>query len=75
MIELSSEIKAAGAHQGATYYAHQAFARTVKSGAPVEVTLRDGLLAVLMGMAAQASIQEGQAIAIDAVNLEVHDSQ
>jgi hypothetical protein len=31
-------------------------------------------LAVLMGMAAQASIQKGQAIAIDAVNLEVHDS-
>jgi len=74
IIELPSEIKAAGAHQGATYYAHQAFARTVKSGAPVEVTLRDGLLAVLMGMAAQASIRKGQAIAIDAVNLEVHDS-
>ena len=74
IIELSSEIKSAGAHQGATYYAHQAFAQTVKAGRPVEVTLRDGLLAVLMGMAAQASIENATAIAIDAVNLEIHDS-
>ena len=74
IIELPSEVKAAGAHQGATYYAHQAFARTVKSGRPIEVTLRDGLLAVLMGMAAQASIETGSAIAIDAINLGIQET-
>lgn len=65
-IDVPKEIQDAGAHQGATYYAHQAFLTAIKEGKPPAVDLRDGLMAVLMGMAAQASIASGEAIAVDA---------
>jgi predicted dehydrogenase len=55
-------VEAAGAHHGATFYQHQAFARAVRGEGPVEVTAEDGLAAVLIGVAAEQSAREGRAI-------------
>jgi predicted dehydrogenase len=53
---------AAGDHNGSTYYQHQRFNAVVRGQSAVEVSLTDGLTAVLMGLAAQESARTGQAI-------------
>lgn len=53
---------AAGDHNGSTLYQHQRFNAVVRGKGTVEVGLRDGLAAVVMGMAAQESARTGQAI-------------
>jgi hypothetical protein len=53
---------AAGDHNGSTLYQHQRFNAVVRGKGAVEVSLRDGLAAVVMGMAAQESARTGQAI-------------
>ena len=65
---------AAGTHHGATYYQHVAFQRgvrgeaevevTLRDGTPSEVSLRDGLMAVAIGQAAEQSVVEGRPIEI-----------
>ena len=61
----------AGSHQGATFFQHQAFVAAVRSGKPAAVSADDGLMAVLMGLAAQASATTGQAVEIDAQNFRL----
>lgn len=61
-VPVDPEALAAGDHNGSTLYQHQRFLAAVRGTGPVEVTLRDGLAAVVIGLAAQASIQTGQAI-------------
>lgn len=63
-VGVDAALLAAGGHHGSTYHAHQAFRRSILEGAPVEVTLEDGLRAVTIGMAAERSIREGRAIGI-----------
>jgi myo-inositol 2-dehydrogenase/D-chiro-inositol 1-dehydrogenase len=53
---------AAGDHNGSTLYQHQKFNAVVRGQGTVEVSLRDGLSAVIMGLAAQESARTGQAI-------------
>jgi predicted dehydrogenase len=53
---------AAGDHNGSTFYQHQKFNAVVRGQGMVEVSLRDGLAAVLMGLAAQESAQTGMSI-------------
>ena len=53
---------AAGDHNGSPFYQHQRFHAAVRGQGPVEVSLSDGLAAVLMGLAAQESARTGQAI-------------
>ena len=48
---------AAGDHNGSTLYQHQRFNAVVRGQGQVEVSLRDGLAAVVIGMAAQESAQ------------------
>jgi myo-inositol 2-dehydrogenase / D-chiro-inositol 1-dehydrogenase len=55
---------AAGDHNGSTFYQHQRFNAVVRGQGAVEVGLQDGLKAVLMGLAAQASARTGQAISL-----------
>lgn len=52
----------AGDHNGSTFYQHEKFCQVVRNNAKVEVTLNDGLAAVMMGLAAQESAKTGQAI-------------
>ena len=53
---------AAGDHNGSTFYQHQKFNAVVRGQGRVEVSLQDGLAAVVMGLAAQESARTGQAI-------------
>jgi hypothetical protein len=53
---------AAGDHNGSTLYQHQKFNAVVRGQGQVEVTLKDGLRAVMMGLAAQESARTGKAI-------------
>ncbi len=64
-IPVDPELLEAGDHNGSTFYQHQKFLELVRGerNAP-EVSLYDGKLAVLMGMAAQISMKEGRAVSI-----------
>jgi myo-inositol 2-dehydrogenase / D-chiro-inositol 1-dehydrogenase len=63
-VPVDEHVLKAGDHHGSTYYQHLKFRRAILDGAPVEVTMRDGLRAVLIGLAAERSIREGRAIAL-----------
>ena len=63
-ILIDPELLAAGDHNGSTYYQHIGFYKAVTEGAAVEVTVEDGLRAVVIGMAAQESIRTGQVITL-----------
>ncbi|MFK8083366.1 MAG: Gfo/Idh/MocA family protein [Granulosicoccus sp.] len=62
IVQVDTRLSAAGDHHGSTYYQHVRFARAVGNGAPVEVSLQDGVKAVRMGAAAHESIRTGKAI-------------
>jgi predicted dehydrogenase len=53
---------AAGDHNGSTLEQHRRFRLAVLGMGPVDVTLDDGLAAVVMGLAAQESARAGQAV-------------
>ena len=53
---------AAGDHNGSTLYQHQRFNAVVRGQGAVEVGLRDGLAAVVIGLAAQESARTGQSV-------------
>ncbi|MDD1780187.1 Gfo/Idh/MocA family oxidoreductase [Enterovibrio sp. ZSDZ35] len=54
----------AGDHNGSTFYQHQKFQCAIWGEQTVEVSLVDGLKAVVIGLAAQASIKEKRVIAL-----------
>ena len=62
-IPVDPDILEAGDHNGSTFYQHQKFLELVRGerDAP-EVSFTDGKLAVLMGMAAQRSIEEKRVV-------------
>lgn len=53
-----------GSHNGSTFYEHAKFLEVVRNGGVPDVSLRDGMRAVEMGMAAQDSARTGQAVQI-----------
>ena len=66
-IPVDKDLLEAGDHNGSTFYQHCHFARAVAAAvaneaARVEVSLYDGLKAVLIGLAAEASAASGVAI-------------
>ncbi|MDN3647609.1 Gfo/Idh/MocA family oxidoreductase [Reinekea marina] len=63
-IPVDPNLLAAGDHNGSTYYQHLGFYNAITEGADVEVTVEDGLKAVVLGLAAQESIKTGQAMRI-----------
>jgi myo-inositol 2-dehydrogenase / D-chiro-inositol 1-dehydrogenase len=69
-IPVDPALLAAGDHNGSTFYQHQKFADVVRgfqSGAAspqAEVSLTDGLKAVVIGLAAEKSAQTGMAISL-----------
>jgi hypothetical protein len=50
----------AGDHNGSTFYQHERFAKVLRGEQSVEVSLQDGLKAVLIGLAAHRSIENGK---------------
>jgi predicted dehydrogenase len=61
-VHVEAGILKAGDHHGSTYFQHLGFARAVREGGPVEVTLADGLAAVRIGLAAELSAREGRPV-------------
>ena len=64
-VPVDETVLRAGDHHGSTFFQHQRFRRAVVDGAPVEVTMEDGLRAVAIGLAAERSIAERRAVALD----------
>jgi len=66
-VHVPEEILHAGDHHGATYFQHQRFRDLVLSGTgEPEVGLLDGLWSVLVGEAAEKSVQVGRAVEVSA---------
>lgn len=63
-VHVDPNVLQAGDHHGSTYYQHLGFRRAVLEGAPVDVTMADGLKAVRIGLAAEQSIREKRAVDI-----------
>ena len=61
-VSVEDRLLRAGFHHGSTYYEHLHFQRAIRDGAAAEVTARDGLLAVAMGIAAERSARERRPI-------------
>ena len=59
-----TNIKYAGHHFGASYIEHQRFAAAIRSGSAAEIGLEEGLRAVITGLAAHRSIDEGRVVAL-----------
>lgn len=60
VVKVDQDIMAAGSHHGSTYYEHLGFKAAIDANAAVEVTVSDGLRAVALGLAAQASARRHQ---------------
>lgn len=71
LVEVETAALAAGSHHGATFHQHQAFARAVRGEGPVEVTARDGLMAVMIGAAAEISARERRVVEIAELEREL----
>ncbi len=64
-IPVDPELLAAGDHNGSTYYQHKGFLELVRGErAKPEVSLRDGIWAVRIGLAAQQASEQGQTISL-----------
>jgi myo-inositol 2-dehydrogenase/D-chiro-inositol 1-dehydrogenase len=53
---------AAGTHHGSTFYEHQKFNAAVRGESAVEVSARDGMMAVAIGAAAEISAREKRVV-------------
>ncbi len=62
IVEVDPAALAAGSHHGSTFYEHQRFNAAVRGEGAVEVTARDGLLAVAIGAAAEISARERRVV-------------
>ncbi|MEL7454737.1 MAG: Gfo/Idh/MocA family oxidoreductase, partial [Pseudomonadota bacterium] len=63
-IELDPSLVAAGDHHGSTFFQHQKFLNVVRGQGQPEVTLDDGAIAVLMGLAAQQAALEKRVLPV-----------
>ena len=59
-----TNIRYLGQHFGASYIEHQKFAHALRHGLPAEIPLEEGLRAVITGLAAHRSIDEGRVVAL-----------
>lgn len=64
-ISTDTRVKHTGFHHGSSFLEHRAFIKAIQERMPAAVTTRDGLMSVLVGFAAQRSIESGEAVDID----------
>ena len=63
-IVMDPSVRHEGFHHGSSFLEHRGFIDAIREGKPPAVTTRDGLMSVLVGIAAQQSIETGQAVDI-----------
>jgi len=68
-VPIDARVLEAGFHHGSTYFEHLAFQRAVREGLPPEVSARDGLLAVALGLAAERSASEHRPVELAELGL------
>ena len=68
-IEVDKKILEAGHHHGSTYFEHIAFNNSIKNDKLPEVSLKDGLMSVAIGQAAELSMKENRVIKMSEFNL------
>lgn len=61
-IPVDPQLLAAGDHNGSTFYQHQKFLAVLQGHGQVEVSLADGLAAVVIGLAAEHSAKTGEVV-------------
>lgn len=61
-IHVDADILAAGDHHGSTFFQHRKFLDMVRNGGNPEVSLEDGMRAVMIGAAAEESARTGRAV-------------
>lgn len=66
-VAMDPQVKHVGFHHGSSFLEHREFIAAIEQGRPPTVSTKDGLLSVLIGLAAQQSIETGQAVTIDAL--------
>ncbi len=64
VIDVDATVLGAGDHHGSTYFQHQKFIAMVRDGGAPEVSLEDGMWAVMVGAAAEQSAKTGQPVAL-----------
>ena len=69
VVEVDAAALHAGSHHGSTFYEHQRFNAAVRGQGPVEVTARDGLMAVAIGTAAEISAREHRVVEMSELGL------
>ena len=69
MIHTDETALKAGSHHGSTFYEHQRFNAAVRGQGAVEVTARDGLMAVAIGTAAEISAREHRVVEMSELGL------
>ena len=74
-IGVAAELLQAGNHAGATHEELRRFTDAALDGRPPDVTLSDGTKAVLMGLAAHRSIDEGRPVTWDEMLAEVESAR
>lgn len=62
VVDVDETALKAGTHHGSTFYEHQRFIAAVRGEGAVEVTARDGLMAVAIGTAAEISAREKRVV-------------
>jgi predicted dehydrogenase len=68
-VPVDARVLEAGFHHGSTFFEHLAFQRAVREGRPPEVSVRDGLLAVALGLAAERSAAERRPVELAELGL------
>jgi predicted dehydrogenase len=63
-IPVDETLLAAGDHNGSTFYQHLGFYKAITEGSGIDVTVDDGIKAVILGLAAQESARTGRAVEI-----------
>ena len=68
-VKVDKEILVAGHHHGSTYFEHLAFINAIQNNGISEVSLRDGLMSVAIGEAAENSIKENRVVFMEEFKL------
>ena len=68
-VKVDKDILAAGHHHGSTYFEHLAFINAIQKNKKPDVSLRDGLMSVAIGEAAENSITEKRVVFMKEFNL------
>ena len=68
-IKVDKQILAAGHHHGSTYFEHLAFIDAIQKNKKPEVSLKDGLMSVAIGEAAENSIKENRVVFMEEFKL------